>query len=1092
MSRLSTLIYRMLPRIRQRREVSKIRGSVYFDSKWYTETYEDVRLAGTDPARHYYFHGAAEGREPGPEFRSHRYFEAFPAAYGSNPLLHCVVSGNERAFLSARTAPRRPHQLAAINTALASPPKSREALDSIQSTPILVEPLVAWQVYNAPTSRRSELIRRALDDRAPKLTGISIVMPVYNPPIFALQEAVESVLSQSFQDWELLIADDCSTEPEVREYLESLERLDERIKVRFRSVNGHISAATNDASEMATKEYITFLDNDDRLAPDALAILALFLANSQHTSVFYSDDAVISDTNHYSRVKFKPGWSPELLLSFCYISHLKGMKLSLYRKIGGCRTGYEGSQDHDLFLRATELAEDVLHIPHVLYERRPLPGSTAISGNAKPYSFDAGIRAVQDAFQRRKAICSVRRPDWAVKAGAGVYEPIFPDDGPSVAIVIPTYNSWRLLNRLLTSMNITKYRNYKVYIADNESNDADTLGYLKSLSEKFSVIRVTRKNGVFNFANINNVMADRCSEDYLLFLNDDTEVIQENWLSQLVGWAQIYGVGVVGARLLFSESRIQHGGISVAGPLSEGLTLFRGLAHQHPYIDPRVARNTMAVTAACMLTSRHLFKALGGFDETSFAVAYNDVDYCLRVRNAGYRCVYAGEAALLHHEGTTRGKRNSIHEISAMRDALRHQKDPYISPHLHLSAGRLELKPTVVPVASETPVSVLVVSHNLNLAGAPNSQAEIVIGLKRKGRVLPVVVSPEDGPLRAKYEAEGIQVVILDEHPVALRAKLTPELFFLRIGRQLTKLGVARFQVVYANTAEAFWAIQLARMAGVPSVWNIRESEPWETYYDGFRSTMRDLAIDTFAIPYRVVFVANSTRRSWTPVDRLGNFVVIQNALPKSSNDKTPARRASARQRLGIDDNQVMILNLGTICSRKNQREMIEGIDFIADAQRARCRVFLVGARQDAYAESLRQLIATKPWKDQVTIVPETTDASDYWLAADVFCFTSRMESYPRVILEAMDAGLPIVTTPVFGVVEQVREDENALFYASGDIAKLGSQLAVLIADDERRAQMANASNAVLRSLNSHEELLESYAEIFSAARESNVPMPSA
>ncbi|MFW1170086.1 glycosyltransferase family 2 protein, partial [Vibrio parahaemolyticus] len=281
---------------------------------------------------------------------------------------------------------------------------------------------------------------------------LSLVMPVYNPPVKFFKKAIQSVLAQVYGNWELCIADDCSTNSEVKLLLEEMQKIDSRIKVTFRESNGHISAATNSAAEIASGEILVFMDQDDEITPDALAEIALYMDANPTADVIYSDDDKIDVQGKRFAPQFKPDWSPELLLSYMYFGHIFSVSRELYWEVGGTRVGFEGSQDYDLALRVTEKASHVGHIPTVLYHWRVLPGSTAASGDEKNYSFQTGINAVQDALDRRNVNALVHQPSWALEAKAGLFEHSFGDSGPSVAIIIPTKNQAEILSRLLVSL----------------------------------------------------------------------------------------------------------------------------------------------------------------------------------------------------------------------------------------------------------------------------------------------------------------------------------------------------------------------------------------------------------------------------------------------------------------------------------------------------------------------------------------------------------------------------------------------------------------------------------------------------------------
>jgi len=611
-----------------------------------------------------------------------------------------------------------------------------------------VDPYEAWQAVNPFGSvARADLEQRLAAAR--DLPLLSAVMPVYNPPLELLAAAVDSVRNQVYANWELCIADDASTQSGVREYLAQLAAQEPRVRTCLRESNGNISAATNSAAQLAHGEFLVLLDQDDLLTVDALAEIALCATARPEADIIYSDDDKIDSTGKRFAPQFKPDWSPELLLGYMYFSHVFAVRRYLYARVGGMRLGFEGSQDYDFALRATETARAIAHIPQMLYHWRVLPGSTAASGAAKPQSFEAGRRAVQDALQRRGITGAAHQPEWARKANVGIFAVEFPDEGAKVSIIIPTRNGLSILRRCIDSLRATTYRNYEVIVVDNDSDDPATLEYLKNLPHR--VERIGNPHGRFNFAWINNRAAERADGELLLFLNNDTEVIEPRWLSQMVGHARFAGVGAVGARLLFPDKRIQHAGI-VHG-------YYRGLAGPAFKLVPswdngylsyaRVARNYSAVTAACMLTPRRTFLELGGFDEEHFEVAYNDVDYCYRLGERGLRSVYCADAELYHHEGHSRGFFDRPQEIAAFRRKYSGKRDPYYSPHLSLDDERFSIKPRRYRPAAAAPVRALMCAFNLNWEGAPYSQLELTLGLRRAGYIDPVVYAPKDGPLRA-------------------------------------------------------------------------------------------------------------------------------------------------------------------------------------------------------------------------------------------------------------------------------------------------------------------------------------------------------
>ncbi|MBU2762681.1 glycosyltransferase [Acidithiobacillus caldus] len=943
----------------------------------------------------------------------------------------------------------------------------------------------AWLNCNDLSWEEVKALRDALDARKGRLHRISIIMPTYNTPTDLLDLAIGSVLKQIYSDWELCIADDASSDKRTLKALEAWAKRDKRIKVLFCREHGNISCATNAAASFASGEFLVFLDHDDELSPDALAEIAIAVADFPDTDYVYSDDDKIDREGRRFAPQFKPDWSPILLLSYMYMGHVKVVRRSLFADLGGFRAGFEGSQDYDFALRMSERARRILHIPKVLYHWRVVPGSTAASGDAKPASFESGRRAVAQALERRDIKAEVVQPKWAIDARIGVFALRFPNDGPKVAIIIPTRNHVELLRICIASLTRTSYRNYEIVIVDNQSDDPDTLDYLASLPHR--VLRIANPPGrQFSFASINNEAVRQVDADYVLFLNNDTEVRSPEWLSAMMGYARMEAVGAVGARLLFHDETVQHAGIihglydGLAGPA------FRNApSSDKGYLNyAAVAREYSAVTAACLLTPRALFLELGGFDEAHFAVAYNDVDYCYRIIDTGRRCIYVPGAELFHYEGKSRGFNDNPQEISEFRKRYAGRIDPWFNPNLSLDDEHFRVRPYHRPAHVTRPVRAIMVTHNLNHEGAPNSQLELVLGLTKANIIDPVVLSPVDGPLRMRYEEAGIEVRIIR---TPLAGVNTLDAFYTQqdeIAGYLRDLGA---EVVYGNTLQTFWAIDAGERAGLPTLWNVRESEPWDTYFDFLSPDLRSIPYNCFAYPYRVIFVAHATRQIWAPVDQYFNFTVIHNGLDLSRLETRLASidRVEARRVLSIAPNDVAVVLVGTVCDRKGQIDLVRALLALPQSVAGRLRAFIVGDRAGDYSTAMHQEISRLPaaLRARIIVEPETSDVSVYYRAADIALCTSRIESYPRVVLEAMASGLPLITTPVFGIREQIRENINGLFYEAGNAEALAQALTSLIENDDQRAAFAEASKLVLESLTTYPEMVERYGQIFREAR---------
>ncbi|MDV7870619.1 glycosyltransferase family 2 protein [Enterococcus faecalis] len=520
---------------------------------------------------------------------------------------------------------------------------------------------------------------------------ISIAMPVYNVEEKWLRLCIDSILNQVYTNWELCMADDASTDPNVKKILTEYQQLDERIRVVFREQNGHISEATNSALAIATGEFVALLDNDDELAINAFYEVVKVLNENPRLDLIYSDEDKIDMDGNRSDPAFKPDWSPDLLLGTNYISHLGVYRRSILEEIGGFRKGYEGSQDYDLVLRFTEKTtkERIKHIPKVLYYWRMLPTSTAVDQGSKGYAFEAGLRAVQDALVRRGINGHATHG-----AANGLYDVYYDIESEKlVSIIIPTKNGYKDVQRCVSSIiEKTTYQNYEIIMADNGSTDPKMhelyAEFEQQLPGRFFVESIDIP---FNFSTINNRAAKKAHGEYLLFLNNDTEVITENWLTLMVSFAQQERIGCVGAKLLYPNNTVQHAGVIL------GLGGVAGHGHYgYPHGDlgyfGRLAINVnySAVTAACLLMKKADFDAVGGFEE-AFTVAFNDVDLCLKVQALGRDNVWLHEAELYHFESQTRGyddkgkKKKRFEQEKVMMEEKWGpliENDPFYNPNL--------------------------------------------------------------------------------------------------------------------------------------------------------------------------------------------------------------------------------------------------------------------------------------------------------------------------------------------------------------------------------------------------------------------------
>ena len=489
---------------------------------------------------------------------------------------------------------------------------------------------------------------------------ISIVTPTYNTEKTYLISMIESVLGQVYQNWELCIADDASTSRDTLETLHHFEKLDPRINVVYRESNGHISEASNSALALAKGAYVLFLDHDDMLSPDALYRMIQRLNRKPGLKLIYADEDKIDEQNRRSNPHFKSGWNPDMFFSQNYISHPMMIQKKIVDLAGGFRKGYEGSQDYDLLLRCLPYMneKEIAHIPRVLYHWRAVKGSTALDPGEKNYTTDAGIRALQDHFR------ATGQTNVTVEKGKldNTYKVTYhlKEEVPLVSLLIPTRDGYEVLSKCIQSiLDHTDYPNYEIIILDNETKDARTLKYFEALG-KFDQIRILEYPHPFNYSAINNFGVAHARGEVVGLLNNDVEIISPHWLTEMVQHALRPEIGAVGAMLYYDNDTIQHAGVVLG---------IGGVAgHSHKYFPKgafgyfsrlQIIQNYSAVTGACLLVRKTLYQEVGGLDEENLKVAFNDVDFCLKLQKKGYRNLWTPYVELYHHESVSRGSEDT-------------------------------------------------------------------------------------------------------------------------------------------------------------------------------------------------------------------------------------------------------------------------------------------------------------------------------------------------------------------------------------------------------------------------------------------------
>jgi len=886
-----------------------------------------------------------------------------------------------------------------------------------------------------------------------------------------LQDSLASVLNQAYPHWEICLPVDRD------EYFEMPEGFSSRINTVIFDDVGEASRL-NQLIEHSEAEFLVIIDADGKLPRHALLCFAISVSESPDAVVWYADEDLLTEEGKREKPWFKPDYDYAGLLSHNYLHRPLAIRRSAWLQAGKFDPGFEGACEYEFLLRMASRNAGFVHIPDVLYHnRRAFPGM---------FTYQASHVDAKASF---KALSEHLAANGQIKAGwlsiqqrqnQALFELLASVATPGVEIIIPACNQHTVTEKCLFSLlSKTSYRNYSVLLIDNDSDDPQALTFYQSVHDhRVRVKRIGNPPEGFSFSYLNNQAVKDGNSEYVLFLNNDTEIVQPDWLGKMVANALTARAGVVGARLLFPDRRVQHAGVF----LGFGLEKMPGHCHvgwdsskPSPLLRVELASEKVAVTAACMLTPRKLFLETGGFNEQDFPVNYNDIDYCIRLRNKGYRVIYCASAILLHHQGLSRGSGVGVSEILAFRRKYNNFPDPFYNPNL-LKSGQFEPVPEPGPLTRSymrKGLRILFYSHNFNFEGAPGVIYDVSIHMAGKGHQVKII-APYEGSAIRYLNAKGIETAWLatpEVHPPAfLYTKAEGDVFL----KDAVSREIRNFQpdVMYVNVLHAGFVVNLAAVLNIPAVWMIHESFAKNEQsqlvphfrLEDYMAAFRDAAAVVFCTPY--------SSRHYEQFNVQNNFRIIRNMLKPGFlpvGDRN-ALRASARRALGIHSRATMVLNVGIIALHKNQELIVRAAALLRNEN---ILFYLVGAREgNVYLDSLRLLIGELGVGENVKVIAETREIQSYYQAADAFCFTSVNETYPYVILEAMASDLPIVTTPVNGVNEQVRFGENALRADYSDPDSLARHIYDLHVNPELRVQMGKKSGVIFDYLNDFDEMM--------------------
>lgn len=885
-----------------------------------------------------------------------------------------------------------------------------------------------------------------------------------------LQKTLESLMRLSNVDWLLVYKepDDINT----AELLRLTTFAEERI-VRHRAF----------LQSGFKANIVVPLIEGDQVLPSIRAVLHQGMPAGARWA--YADSMVRSTRGDIHWVK--PDFSPELQLTSNYIQRpiflaedVSGLfiqdEVEIYARFQDWQAEY-GAIHHfqDPFFSMEDLFTDA---PNNLERARAAAGKMA------------------DSLGYRDAAVEVRTAHSGHLGRAfSVFGLAFPDDGPKITIIIPTKDHCEVLRTCIDSLLMkTSYRNYDILVIDNNSVLPESQAYFAEIARdpRIEVVQIANPpGGGFNYAHINNVAVQRCDGELVCFLNNDTEIVEPRWLSQMVGVARNEQVGSAGALLFYPNMVVQHSGIHF-GLLYNKLpvTAFKHLpARGDAYAGMLYTmHNYMALSAACLALRRGVFLEAGGFDAENFAVAYNDCDLGLRLFGKGLRNVFCPDAAVIHHEGYSRG--TGIGNDNPKEEAGFLQRydtwiDPFYNRWLAADSSNCDVRrmPRFPTGPRRRAPAVLVYSHNLNLEGAPLVLFDLVRALSARGRYHFVVVSPAPGPLAERYRQIGTAVRIrpdLGHGGTYDEASLTD--FVGNCAREIEALGA---DLVMANTVLGYHFVLAARQADKPAFWIIHESEPPFTHlreHGGVSEYFARLA----AHHAELVFVCESTREYYR--HQLGvkhNTSVIYNAVDftELGARKGKLGKQQARRALKLDPGSRVGLCVGTVCARKRQQDIVEIVRQLSDEVADNITLLIVGDRAGEYSSELHLKVQMLGARAKcIRIVAETPDPIPYFIAADFFLFCSGMESYPRVLQEALFFDLPVITTRVFGNREIVSEKRNALCFDPGDTATAAELVERLCTDEQLFASLRSHCAPALGRFSTTEKFASSYADLIDSA----------
>jgi GT2 family glycosyltransferase len=930
-----------------------------------------------------------------------------------------------------RELQRLPRNLGISRAKSPPPPPEKVAAAVVPIAP--KDRYATWIAEHEPDAAALEKQREASKQLQPR-TRISLLVPVHNTPANYLEELFASIAAQTYDNWEICVVDGGSDSPETLETLRRWQSHDQRILSERLTTNLGIAENTNRALQMATGDLVACVDHDDLLAPFALYELASAAAQFPEVDIFYSDeDRLGADGNRHSPF-FKPEWSPALLWNSMYIGHLSAYRRSLALEIGGFRKEFDLSQDYDFALRATERAQWIHHIPHVLYHWREHPASGSTGGKSGARA--TNLAALAEAIRRRNLPADILEYPTANRARLKV------SPWPRVSIIVPTDSPTRAHACLRELPRVTKYPELEIVLVTN-SKLVETL---KVVAAGNPSLRLVPYDKAFNFSDKCNLGAEASTGERLIFFNDDVETEQGDWIQNLIEPLEHPEIGAVSPKLLYETGKIQHAGLVMG---------VRGLAgtafHQRPadstehFNLPQSLRDVAALSAACLAMRRDDFFRVGGFDAVNTPIAHSDIDLCFKVREAGLRCVYTPYATLRHAGHVSIGGEERAQQVRPRdkasifllkRWAGYTTRDPYFTDNMR--DWLYSDSPTPIRMAGqnepqaaiETSADLLFISHDLSLSGAPMMLFHAATWCKRHG-IFVVAMAPEDGPLREKFEAEGMPLII---DPL------------VEMEHESFAAFARNFDCVVANTIRTSAVVRALKKEEVPVVWWLHEPGSVGEHY------LREEPKLRAAMPLADFLLAPSEQTA-------GVYRPFTESPVKCLRNAIPDIRAAGAKRTDQAARPLRFLLLASVEPRKGQDVFVKALAQLPKEIQEAAHFEIAGRILDPDFWPTVGPIADGIKNLSVTGALSHAEAIAKLSAADVIVSPSRDEAMPTVtILEAMSLGKAIIATTVGGALEVFTEGRNALLVRPEAPDALAGAIRRLIEDPALVRELGNSA----------------------------------